>query len=88
MGDETIEVELYLPILGRGAPVQNAVVRVQHMLNDRGYGPLVEDGDFGPKTEEAVKKLQEAYGIDQGGHVGPQTWPALLTDWLTNSEGC
>ncbi len=88
MGDETIEVEIHLPVLGRGSGALTAVMRVQRMLNDRGYGPLVEDGDFGPKTEETVKRFQEANGIDQGGHVGPQTWPALLTEWLTSSEAC
>ncbi len=88
MGDETTEVEINLPVLGRGGDQPTVVMRVQHMLNDRGYGPLTEDGDYGPKTETAVKQFQASKGIDQGGHVGPQTWPALLTEWLTFSEAC
>ncbi len=30
-------------------------------------------GFFGPKTEEAVRKLQKHFGISQVGQVGPQT---------------
>lgn len=30
-------------------------------------------GFFGPKTEEAVRKLQKYFGISQVGQVGPQT---------------
>jgi peptidoglycan hydrolase-like protein with peptidoglycan-binding domain len=32
------------------------------------------DGHFGPKTEAAVKQLQQAYGIAVDGVVGHQTW--------------
>ena len=34
-------------------------------------------GFFGPATEAAVKKLQEKYGIESIGIVGPKTWRAL-----------
>jgi len=83
---EVTEVSIQLPVLGEGSSESATVRRVQHMLNDRHFGPLAEDGAFGPKTEAAVKRFQADEGIEQGGHVGPLTWPALLLVWLTFSE--
>lgn len=36
------------------------------------------DGEFGPKTADATKKLQKAAGIDVDAIVGPMTWTAGL----------
>jgi len=40
------------------------------------------DGDFGPMTEAAVKKLQKEAGIKEDGVVGPVTKRALLTSGM------
>jgi peptidoglycan hydrolase-like protein with peptidoglycan-binding domain len=40
-------------------------------------GGLVIDGDFGPKTELAVKTLQAAMGLAADGIVGAQTFSVL-----------
>jgi len=83
------EVELQLPTLRRGAKPSGGptvVVRLQGILNDRGHGPLVKDGIFGPKTEAAVKKFQGNDGLTTDGIVGPPTWTALLTIWLLSSD--
>ena len=35
------------------------------------------DGDFGPKTKEAVMKFQESYGLTKDGIIGKKTWGKL-----------
>lgn len=39
---------------------------------------VTADGDFGPKTEKAVKTFQDAAGLHVDGIVGPATWAMLL----------
>lgn len=55
----------------------NAVMVLQRGMNKvfKGYKamPLVVDGDFGPKTESAVKEFQWRSGIEIDGKVGPIT---------------
>lgn len=42
---------------------------------------LMEDGIFGPLTEEAVKEFQREHNLTVDGIVGPKTWAALgITD--------
>lgn len=38
---------------------------------------LTDDGDFGPKTESAVKAWQKSNGLKDDGVVGPKTWDAM-----------
>ena len=40
---------------------------------------LVLDGDFGEKTEAAVKEFQGSHGLVIDGIVGPKTWDILLS---------
>ncbi len=57
----------------------NPTVRLlQRLLNTLGYN-LTIDGDFGPKTEAAVKKFQKEQGIPVDGIAGPQTWTVIDT---------
>lgn len=49
---------------------------LQRELVSRGFA-LVVDGDFGPKTENAVKEFQKKCGISADGIVGPQTMKYL-----------
>lgn len=60
------------------------VARLQSSLNKNGYS-LVEDGDFGTKTEEAVKAFQRKHNLEDDGIVGRQTWNALGVKETTNS---
>ena len=41
-------------------------------------GNVTIDGDFGAKTEQAVKAFQKKKGLTQDGIVGPNTWIALI----------
>jgi peptidoglycan hydrolase-like protein with peptidoglycan-binding domain len=69
-------------LLKRGS--DNRTVRLlQELLKLAGFDPGPIDGDFGPKTEDAVKKFQQANKDFDGkqlvvdGIVGIRTWAAL-----------
>ena len=70
--------------LRRNSPQSDAVRAVQAALNERGCGPVLIDGIFGPATESAVRKFQGRFFDLTGaplvvdGHVGPVTWAALF----------
>lgn len=49
---------------------------LQHLLNVEGVKVTI-DGDFGAKTETAVRVFQMANGLENDGIVGPATWAAL-----------
>lgn len=65
-----------MPLLKKGSQGE-AVKKLQQTLNGKGY-KLTEDGDFGNKTEAAVKAFQKANGLEVDGEVGPMTWGVLL----------
>lgn len=52
------------------------VVALQHLLNVEGHKVTI-DGDFGSRTETAVKIFQEVHDLEADGIVGPKTWAAL-----------
>ena len=68
-----------LGLLKRGA--KGAQVKtVQRLLIAMGIscGAAGADGDFGPGTENAVKKFQQLYALEDDGEVGGETWGRLL----------
>jgi hypothetical protein len=50
---------------------------LQEMLKGYGYYKATIDGDFGYKTEAAVKAFQKAEGLTVDGIVGEATWSRL-----------
>lgn len=64
------------PDLGRGSKGQK-VKDVQYRLNTRGYAHLDVDGDYGPATEDRVRRFQRFAHLAVDGRVGIHTWTAL-----------
>lgn len=55
-----------------------AVKALQYALNARGYDCGAVDGEFGPKTETALKLYQSGHKLKADGECGRLTWTALL----------
>lgn len=76
---ERVMVGVQLPMLARGDKGLS-VLAMQAILGARGFkcGWYGADGDFGPATEEALKKFQRECKIEDDGVCGPVTWAYLL----------
>jgi N-acetyl-anhydromuramyl-L-alanine amidase AmpD len=72
---KTVTVEL--PMLRNGSK-GGAVKTIQRLLIELGYNPGAADGDFGPRTEGAVKEFQRRNSLGADGIVGQQTWNKIL----------
>jgi putative chitinase len=53
-----------------------SVTLLQEKLAAAGYAVDI-DGDYGPKTEKAVRQLQQEQGLEVDAIVGADTWKAL-----------
>lgn len=79
---EVKTVDITLKVLKKGSAGEE-VKTIQRLLRMMGYkdqygNTLVIDGDFGSKTEYALKKFQKAEGLEVDGSCGKLTWTALL----------
>ncbi|SDP13512.1 Putative peptidoglycan binding domain-containing protein [Microbacterium testaceum StLB037] len=64
---------------------RNATIALQYQLNRCNGANLVEDGSYGPATQNAVRAVQSRAGIAVDGVYGPQTMNAMR--W-SNGNGC
>lgn len=78
--EEEVNIELPsaadLPTLKKGS-TGHVVKDLQQKLNYLGY-TLIADGDFGAKTENAVRLFQKSKGLVADGIVGAKTWTKLM----------
>lgn len=63
------------PVLKLGSS-GSAVRTLQQLLNKAGVKCTI-DGDFGPKTDAAVKEFQKKVGLTADGIVGNKTWKKI-----------
>lgn len=59
---------------------------LQELLNFRG-AKLKVDGDFGAKTEAAVKKIQRSHSLKADGIAGPKTLQKLIVRLQSGDKG-
>jgi hypothetical protein len=55
----------------------STVRAAQQALNDRGFNAGPSDGQWGPATQDAVKRFQQASGLPVTGDLNPSTLSAL-----------
>lgn len=73
------------PLVRKGDS-QHPVRTLQHLLRARKHNVAV-DGDFGPKTDAAVRAFQKKSKLSVDGVVGPNTWAALIVNVKLGSTG-
>jgi len=73
------------PLVAEGATGED-VRTIQFSLNAHGQN-LAVDGGFGPLTKAGVQAFQASVGLAADGIVGDQTWPALVIQVSTGSQG-
>jgi len=65
---------------------EHPVPTLQYLLRARGHTVTV-DGDFGPRTDAAVRAFQKEKHLTVDGIVGPNTWTALIIEVRRGSTG-
>ncbi|MFG1604611.1 peptidoglycan-binding protein [Actinoplanes sp. NPDC049265] len=73
------------PVVHRGDKA-HPVPTLQYLLREQGRVVLV-DGEFGPRTDAAVRALQHQRNLAEDGVVGPVTWRALITTRRRGDRG-
>ena len=63
------------------------VMAIQKRLVELSYTITNIDGDFGPETENAVKKFQADRGLEVDGVIGPDTYRALMNRDIPPNRG-
>ena len=71
------KVTVKLPTLKRGSK-GDSVKALQILLNGNGYNCGAVDGDFGLKTESALRRYQVDHELTQDAIAGAKTWNSIL----------
>jgi peptidoglycan hydrolase-like protein with peptidoglycan-binding domain len=72
---------------GQSQQMDQAMVKqAQEKLSAQGYDPGPVDGIFGPKTQAAVKKLQEDRSLKQSGQLDQETIATLGLDQAASAS--
>ncbi len=66
-----------LPRLRKGSDGKS-VEKLQRLLKESGANPGPVDGDFGARTQAAVKRFQKSHELPQSGVVDKKTWTKLI----------
>jgi hypothetical protein len=74
---KTHDYQVGMRYLSKGCKGED-VRAIQYLLNGRGYNCGTADGDFGSKTDTAVRRYQSVKGLGVDGSVGPATMASLL----------
>ena len=73
-----ITVNTFLTVLKKGSSGQD-VIDLQWLLkNKHGYKSLLIDGEFGAKTNTALRAFQKKKGLEVDGICGAKTWKKLF----------
>jgi peptidoglycan hydrolase-like protein with peptidoglycan-binding domain len=64
----------------------DAVRAVQSQISFRASGWVTINGTFGPETDSAVRSFQGDIGLSVDGIVGPNTWNAFVSGYLTSQS--
>ena len=67
-----------LPLLTTSNKFNDYCVLLQSLLNVRHWACGSCDGFFGPKTEGAVNKAREFFGMERNGKCDKPLWAKLL----------
>ena len=79
------EPEVIYPVLQRGL-ANDDVLNMQNRLVELGYLNVTPDGTFGPKTEEAIKSAQAAFGMEVNG-IADNAFQQKLFEGVAPSAG-
>lgn len=70
----------------RRADKAHPVPTLQHLLRAHGHVVTV-DGEFGPRTDGAVRVFQQRMHLTSDGVVGPRTWRAIVVEVRAGALG-
>ena len=72
---------------GQQGMSQGQIRQAQQSLKEAGFDPGPIDGQFGPKTQEALRAFQRSHGLPQTGQLDETTRESLMAQQGRESPG-